>query len=126
MNARLVNTVADAICRSMENGKKTPAGWAMDLESAQLLQSPETAAACDQVREMYRSAERDVAQLQRRIVDLEQQLEALRAQGRVLRGSADGITKLIAPVQALRDEDPFLLHHDYAVPRDLPETGGAR
>lgn len=39
---------------------------------------------------------------------------------------ADGIVRRIAPVQAYREEDPFGLHHTYRVPRDLPETGGAR
>ena len=39
--------------------------------------------------------------------------------------SADGITRLFAPTQALR-EDPHdgPLAHKYLVPRDLPETGG--
>lgn len=56
MNTRLVNSAAELIRRSMENGKKTPAGWAMDLESAQLLQSPETAAEHARVRLAWRSA----------------------------------------------------------------------
>jgi hypothetical protein len=51
VNAKRVNAVANVICRSMENGRKTPAGWAMDLESAQLLQSPETAAEMKQLRD---------------------------------------------------------------------------
>lgn len=40
---------------------------------------------------------------------------------------ADGITRRIAPVQALR-EDPHdgPLAHPYRTGRDLPETGGAR
>lgn len=50
MNAKLVNTAAELIRRSMENGKQTPAGWAMDLESAQLLQSPATAAELERLR----------------------------------------------------------------------------
>jgi hypothetical protein len=41
MNAKLVNAAAAVIVRSMENGRKTPAGWAMGLESAGLLRSPE-------------------------------------------------------------------------------------
>ncbi|MEU3620646.1 hypothetical protein ABZ725_51680 [Streptomyces sp. NPDC006872] len=50
MNTKLVNTAADAICRAMKNGKQTPAGIAFDLESAQLLQSPETAAELTRLR----------------------------------------------------------------------------
>jgi hypothetical protein len=44
MHARLVNTAAEVIARAMENGRQTPAGWAVALDSACLLQSPETAA----------------------------------------------------------------------------------
>jgi hypothetical protein len=41
--------------------------------------------------------------------------------------SADRLTRFFAPSQALR-EDPHdsPLRHDYRVPRDLPETGGAK
>lgn len=43
----------------------------------------------------------------------------------------DGITKAIAPTQALRElvvdgEHYALVHHDYAKGRDLPGTGGLR
>lgn len=34
--------------------------------------------------------------------------------------SADKLTALLAPTQALREDDEFHLHHDYRVPRDLP------
>jgi len=44
MNTKLVSTAADVIARAMENGRQTPAAWAVALDSAQLLQSPETAA----------------------------------------------------------------------------------
>ncbi|MFM9629435.1 hypothetical protein ACKI10_17630 [Streptomyces galilaeus] len=37
----------------------------------------------------------------------------------------DGITRRLAPTQALREDDEFHLHHTYRVPRDLPELGGA-
>lgn len=36
----------------------------------------------------------------------------------------DGITRAIVPVQALREDDEFHLHHTYRVPRDLPGLGG--
>jgi hypothetical protein len=39
--------------------------------------------------------------------------------------SADKLTRLIAPTQVLREEPhDSLLHHDYRVSHDLPETGG--
>ncbi|MEV4232744.1 hypothetical protein AB0J81_37910 [Streptomyces bobili] len=36
----------------------------------------------------------------------------------------DGITRRLAPTQALREDDEFHLHHTYRVPRDLPGLGG--
>jgi hypothetical protein len=43
MNTRLVATAADVIARAMHQGRTLPAALAVALESAQLLQSPETA-----------------------------------------------------------------------------------
>ncbi|MFR9796181.1 hypothetical protein ACL02U_09795 [Streptomyces sp. MS06] len=63
MKARLVSTAADVICRAMANGRQTPAGIACDLESAQLLQSPETAAEHEQVRAKFAEAAAEVARL---------------------------------------------------------------
>ncbi len=40
-------------------------------------------------------------------------------------GSPDALTRTFAPTQALREDDPNGLHHDYRVGRDLPELGGA-
>ncbi|MFJ3173757.1 hypothetical protein ACIPJK_23660 [Streptomyces roseus] len=50
MNTRLVNTAADVLHAAMEQGRVTPAGLAYALESAQLLQSPETAAELARLR----------------------------------------------------------------------------
>lgn len=38
----------------------------------------------------------------------------------------DGVVRLVAPVQVLREGGEFheALHHDYRVPHDLPEPGG--
>ncbi len=44
MSARSVNAAAAEICRAMENGRQTPAGWAMALDAKGMLQTPETAA----------------------------------------------------------------------------------
>ena len=38
----------------------------------------------------------------------------------------DGITRRIAPTQALREDDEFHLHHAYRVPRDLPAPAGVQ
>lgn len=50
MNTKLVNTAAGVIHAAMQNGKQTPTGIAFDLESAQLLQPPETAAELARLR----------------------------------------------------------------------------
>jgi hypothetical protein len=52
-------------------------------------------------------------------------LEAALALGSDEVAEADGITRQIVPVQALREDDPNGLHHTYRLGRDLPETGGA-
>ncbi|GGV80383.1 hypothetical protein [Streptomyces thermoviolaceus] len=44
MNTRMVNTAADVISRAMQQGRTLPAALAVALDSAQLLQPPDTAA----------------------------------------------------------------------------------
>ena len=48
------------------------------------------------------------------------------APGPSVEESADALTRLLAPTQALREDDPNGLHHEYRVSRDLPESGGVR
>jgi hypothetical protein len=90
----------------------------------------------------------EVGRLRARVAELESERhstnEALDDAVQALRERPDGITRLIAPTQALRQdgvyprgsaprvqqtphEDPHdgPLHHSYLVPRDLPESGGA-
>lgn len=72
-------------------------------------------------------AERE--RLRARVVELEQLLaDAPIAVTLTEKASvaADKLTRLLAPTQALRVEDPLGLHHEYRLGRDLPETGGAR
>ena len=72
-----------------------------------------------------------LARLEAQVAELQAQLEALQAQGRVLRSRpADGITRRIAPTQALSLEDPHVgpLAHRSRISHDRPdmyETGGA-
>ncbi|MFF9123213.1 hypothetical protein ACF09J_07925 [Streptomyces sp. NPDC014889] len=63
MNAKLVNAAAGVIAAAMEQGKTTPASLATSLDSACLLQPPETAA--------------ELEQLRGRVAELEAQSEAL-------------------------------------------------
>ncbi|MGW0131946.1 hypothetical protein [Streptomyces sp. NPDC003299] len=87
MNTRLVSQAADVISRAMENGRQTPTAWAIALESAQLLQSPESAARL--IRAEQRRAELEavltthrqddvatIGMLRARVAELEQQLAA--------------------------------------------------
>jgi hypothetical protein len=117
---------------------------AFALESAQMLQSPVTAAERAAAEDALALLDRTLAELKRehqenarlraRVVELEQQVEALRAQGQTLREKAvgqpaDGLTRIFAPTQALREvldgEHYEVVHHDYRLGHDLPEAGGA-
>jgi folate-dependent tRNA-U54 methylase TrmFO/GidA len=111
MNTRLVNTAAGVIMAALTQNR-TPAGIALALDSAQMLLTPEMTA--------------ELARLQDRVAELEEQLQALRGQQETLL-AADGITRRIAPTQALLDGEHYAsTHHDYRVGRDLPELGGAQ
>jgi hypothetical protein len=59
--ARSVNAAADVITRAMQNGRQTPAGWAMALDDVCMLQTPETAAELVQLRERNAELERQLA-----------------------------------------------------------------
>ncbi|MFI1324588.1 hypothetical protein ACH4TI_15265 [Streptomyces rochei] len=63
MHTRLVATAADVISRAMQQGRSLPAALAVALDSAQLLQSPETAAEHERVRTEYLKAADTVARL---------------------------------------------------------------
>ncbi|MES9522395.1 hypothetical protein [Streptomyces capoamus] len=111
MNTKRVNAAADVICRAMENGKRTPAGWAVALESTQMLMSPELAA--------------EMEWLRRRVAELEQQLEQATAAGE-LAGAAlvDQALDRLAVPEPLEDPHDSPLHHTYRIPRDLPPLDG--
>ncbi|MGW2692418.1 hypothetical protein ACWC3Y_11210 [Streptomyces sp. NPDC001296] len=86
VNTKRVNAAAELIRRSMGNGRQTPAGWAMDLESAQLLQSPETAAELEQLR----------AQVAELLAERHTTNEALDDAVKALRADRDRIAELEA------------------------------
>lgn len=46
---------------------------------------------------------------------------------RSVKASADKLTRILAPTQALREDDGYRspLHQEHRIPHDLPETGGA-
>ena len=60
---------------------------------------------------------------------LDDAVQALRArQVPDVARSADKLTRLLAPTQALQPEGEFygFLHHENRVPHDLPKSGGAQ
>jgi hypothetical protein len=63
--ARAVNAAADVIHRAQVNGTQTATGIAIALESAQLLQSPETVAESAVSAQAVQLAEASVAELRR-------------------------------------------------------------
>jgi hypothetical protein len=100
VNTKLVGQAADVITRAMENGRQTPAGWAIALESAQMLQSPETAA--------------EAARLRARVAELEAERhstnESLSDAAEHLRADRDRIAELearLAEFERPADEDPI-------------------
>lgn len=86
MNTRLVNAAADVICAAQKLDR-TPAGIAFALESAQLLQSPETAAELAALRA-------EVKKLRARVEELVEQRD-------------DALVDLVAEGAAGVDADPI-------------------
>jgi hypothetical protein len=131
MNTRLIATAADVISRAMQQGRTLPAALAVALDSAQLLQSPETVAELEAQRERHRArlvaAEADLLNVRgllsptgqpRRVpaeVEIHERVAPavewllnrvaeLEARIAEYERPADGITRRIAPVQALRED----------------------
>ncbi|WP_445524750.1 hypothetical protein [Streptomyces cyslabdanicus] len=120
MNTRLVNTAAKVIAAAMEQGKRIPATLAMALESAQLLQSPETVAEHVQAKEYLTGArlslweeEQDNARLRLALASAKRGRRELRSRVAELEARlaeaerpVDGYTRKFAPVLALREDTP--------------------
>ncbi|MGI5443355.1 hypothetical protein ACQEV4_40275 [Streptomyces shenzhenensis] len=128
MNTRAVNAAAGVITAAMQQGRQTPAGIAIALDSARLLNSPEHAAEHEQVRTKFAAAATTVAQLvlergkqmkvenalRDRVAELEARLakyerpadEDLIAYALTPKAetAADKLTRLFAPTQVLRAE----------------------
>lgn len=104
MRARAVNAAAGVLLAAMEQGRQIPTSLAIALDSAGLLNSPEHAAEHERMKTRLAELEAERHDMNEWVTDA---AEALRKQ-------RDRIAKL---------EDPHdgPLHHDYRVPRDLPE-----
>ncbi|MFK0140650.1 hypothetical protein [Streptomyces murinus] len=125
MNTRSVNAAAELIQAALRQGR-TAAGiaLALELESAQLLQSPERAVEFEQMRARVAELELERHSTNEALDDAVQELRA-RRDAEVVDRSVDKLTQLLAPSQALL-EDPHdgPLHHGYRLGRDLPPLGG--
>ena len=85
MNTRRINSAAEVINAALTQNR-TAAGIALALESTGFLVTPE------------------LEQIRAQVAELEEQVAALQAQGSVP-WQADGITRRVAPSQALREDD---------------------
>jgi chromosome segregation ATPase len=152
VNTKLVNSAAGVIFAAQKNGYTTATGWAAALDSAQMLQSPESAAELDALRARVAEleAERHItnealseaAEALRanrdRIAGLEQRIEAeslsfLERAARETSPARRQAWRMLAAAEAsaqnlkalLEDPHDSPLHHDYRLGRDLPEVGSA-
>ncbi|WP_405794053.1 hypothetical protein [Streptomyces sp. NBC_01506] len=89
MNTKRVTAAADVICAAMRNGKALPLSWAAALESACLLQSPETAVEMAEVRDALAEAVTACDGLETRLLATETARDALRAQVAELEAQRD-------------------------------------
>lgn len=115
MNTKRVTAAAGVIHGSQKKGKQTATGLAADLESACMLQDPETAAEQRALRARVDEVERkytfDTAELKRRIAELEAERhstnEALSDAAETLRENRDRIAELEKAAEQIR-----FLHKD--------------
>ncbi|KAB2975986.1 hypothetical protein F8R89_30730 [Streptomyces sp. SS1-1] len=130
MNTKAVNSAADVIHAALTQNRRA-ISIALALDSAQLLQSPETAAELERLR--ARVAELEAASE----VDnetLDAAAEALRARPvaevyaeRARHGTpAERTAYRMLHADATDGEHYAVVHHDYRLGHDLPETGGTR
>lgn len=142
MNTRRVNAAAKVVLAAQEKDR-TPAGIALALEAAGLLQSPRVAveladlqARRDVLLTLLPTGPRQEQGLPNDLAASDAEFGAWEQVAEVLGvglpynpadAPADALTALLAPTQTLRREDPHdsPLHHAYQLGRDLPETGGA-
>lgn len=145
---RAINAAADVICRAMQQDKSLPATLAYALDAAGMLQSPESTAELARLRAERQTTNDALAELTIALRSAEAERDALRA--RVGDGGTrtvdedpityaltdDGHTAVLAVTPnvaglggalarmraAVEDPHDSPLHHDYAVPRDLPEV----
>ncbi|MFF9129158.1 hypothetical protein [Streptomyces sp. NPDC014806] len=107
MNTRLVNTAAGVLAAAMQQGKALPANLAIALDSAQLLQSPETAAETARLRGELAKALEQTAAARVHVTELEENLRAVNAGWSVSRARVAELEQQLAVKDRPADEDPI-------------------
>lgn len=79
MNTKALNSLAELICRAQENGKRTPMGIAMAIDSAQRHMSPETAAELERLRARVAELEAERHSTNESLADMTEALRAAQA-----------------------------------------------
>ena len=128
MNAKRVNAAAGVIHGSQVRGKR----WRRELRATVRQRTELLRIVQEKARKLRLEADGRAAHgdrlwsenevLRARVAELEAELAGVTAKA----AEADGITRRIAPTQALR-EDPHdsPLHHGYRLGRDLPQPDAA-
>ena len=123
MKTRAVNAAARVLAAAMEQGRQTPAGLAIALDSAGLLNSPEHAAEFERLRSALaggRSADEDPIRYA-----LTDKADAVTADEDVTPQVLKLRSLLAGQRVAVEDPHDSPLHHPYRLGRDLPQAGGA-
>ncbi|MFJ8163857.1 hypothetical protein ACIRBY_23420 [Streptomyces sp. NPDC096136] len=125
MNAQLVNSAAEVLHAAMLRGTQTPAGLAVALESAQLLQSPESAAELKRLRARVNELEAlEPAPIQTCRTcgagyELGRSCGTCEFQSHIAAALAERYGDGRPPAEDPHDSP---LHHSYRVGRELPEV----
>ncbi|HEY6117911.1 MAG TPA: hypothetical protein VI172_18325 [Candidatus Dormibacteraeota bacterium] len=105
MNAGRINAAAGVIHAAMVQGRKTATGLASALDSAQLLQSPKTAAVAEYLRKRLAQEELGYERLRVALESARRGRRELRARVAELEATPpDRLTRTFAPTQVLRDK----------------------
>lgn len=130
MNARRVNSAAGVIAAAMEQGKRTPAGLAVALDAACLLNAPEVAAELAELRARFAASDHPVDEdpIAYRLTDAAEALpssEPITPREEDVRPQVRRLRALLAGQRAaVEDPHDSPLHHAYRAGRDLPAPGG--
>lgn len=118
-------TALAALIHDAQQRRSTAYGIALDVDRAQMLMSPETAAAAERVRESLSAAESANSDLEARLLSAETERDQLRARVAELVAAAEAIRHLhtdspAGPCPVCVDNDAMIAGEDYTVPYPCP------